>query len=79
MANGTFQALDFQDAIINLFTGNIGGCIGETSAIAILIGAVILLYKHIIGFTIPVSFIGTVFRFSGCLMEADSYLLPVLS
>ncbi|HEX2956274.1 MAG TPA: RnfABCDGE type electron transport complex subunit D [Chitinispirillaceae bacterium] len=54
MANGSFQALDFQDALFNLFTGNVGGCIGETSVVALLIGAVILLYKHIIGFTIPV-------------------------
>ncbi len=61
MTNGSFQALDFQDALINLFTGNIGGCIGETSAVALLIGAVILLYKHIIGFTIPVMYIGVVF------------------
>jgi electron transport complex protein RnfD len=61
MANGSFQALDFQDALFNLFTGNVGGCIGETSVVAILIGAVILLYKHIIGFTIPVMYIGTVF------------------
>jgi electron transport complex protein RnfD len=82
MANGTFQALDFQDAIINLFTGNIGGCIGETSAIAILIGAVILLYKHIIGFTIPVSFIGTVFLLfwlfngSGQLFTSGAIIVP---
>lgn len=61
MANGSFQALDFQDALVNLLTGNVGGCIGETSAVALLIGAVILLYKHIIGFTIPVMYIGTVF------------------
>lgn len=82
MANGTFQALDFQDAIINLFTGNIGGCIGETSAIALIIGAVILLYKHIIGFTIPVSFIGTVFLLfwlfngSGQLFTSGAIIVP---
>lgn len=82
MANGTFQALDFQDAIINLFTGNIGGCIGETSAIALLIGAVILLYKHIIGFTIPISFIGTVFLLfwlfngSGQVFTSGAIIVP---
>jgi electron transport complex protein RnfD len=57
---GIFEALDFQDALSNLILGNIGGCIGETSVIALIIGAVFLMYKHIIGFTVPVSFIGTV-------------------
>ncbi|HON10727.1 MAG TPA: RnfABCDGE type electron transport complex subunit D [Chitinispirillaceae bacterium] len=61
MMNGSFQALDFQDAIYNLFTGNVGGCIGETSAIALLLGAMILWYKRIIGFAIPLFYIGTVF------------------
>ena len=61
MANGSFQALDFQDALMNLFFGNVGGCLGETSALALLIGAIILLYKRIIGFSIPLAYIGTVF------------------
>ena len=47
-----------------LFFGNIGGTIGETSAIALLIGAGFLLYKKIIDWRIPLSFIGTVFVFS---------------
>jgi electron transport complex protein RnfD len=82
MANGSFQALDFQDALFNLFTGNIGGCIGETSALAILIGAVILLYKHIIGFTIPVAYIGMVFLLfwlfngSGQLFTSGAIIVP---
>jgi electron transport complex protein RnfD len=82
MANGSFQALDFQDALVNLFIGNVGGCIGETSAIAILIGAVILLYKHIIGFSIPVTFIGTAFLLfwlfngTGQLFTSGSIIVP---
>jgi len=47
-----------------LFLGNIGGCIGETSAIALLIGAAFLLYKKIIDWRIPAAFIGTVFVFA---------------
>ena len=46
---------------IQLFLGNVGGCIGETSAIAILIGASILLTLKIIDWRIPLSYIGTVF------------------
>jgi len=40
--------------------GNIGGCIGETSAMALLAGAIFLLAFGIISLSIPASFIGTV-------------------
>lgn len=45
----------------DLFFGNVGGCIGETSALAILIGAAYLLYKKIISWHVPAAYIGTVF------------------
>ncbi len=44
----------------SLFIGNIGGCIGETSAMFLLLGGAILLVRRIITWHIPVSFIGTV-------------------
>jgi len=47
-----------------LFFGNIGGTIGETSAIALLIGAGFLLYKKIIDWRIPSAYILTVLVFS---------------
>lgn len=43
-----------------LFLGNIGGCLGETSALALLLGAAFLLWKKIISWPIPVSYLGTV-------------------
>lgn len=43
-----------------LFLGNIGGSLGETSTLAILLGAAFLLYKKIIDWRIPVSYLGTV-------------------
>ncbi|MEA1971752.1 MAG: RnfABCDGE type electron transport complex subunit D, partial [Candidatus Cloacimonadota bacterium] len=49
------------DTINNLFIGYVGGVIGEVSALALLIGAVYLAWKHIIEWRIPVSYIGTVF------------------
>ncbi len=52
---------------ISLFVGNVSGSIGETSAIALLIGIGYLLYKKIIDFRIPVAFMGTVFFISGIL------------
>ncbi|MCK5145925.1 RnfABCDGE type electron transport complex subunit D [bacterium] len=44
----------------NLFWGRVGGCLGETSAILLLLGAVFLMYKRIIGWKIPFAYIGTV-------------------
>lgn len=41
--------------------GNIGGSIGETSVIAILIGAVYLLYRKQIDWRIPVGYVGSAF------------------
>lgn len=44
-----------------LFIGNIAGCLGETSALALLIGGFWLYYKGHIDWRIPVGFIGSVF------------------
>ena len=44
----------------SLFFGNTGGSLGETSALLLLIGAALLMYKRYITWQIPVSFIGTV-------------------
>lgn len=51
-------------SIIDLFLGNIGGAIGETSALALTIGGVYLLAKRVITWHIPVSVIATVFVLS---------------
>ena len=47
--------------ITQLLIGNIPGCIGETSVIALLIGGVYLIYKRYIKWYIPVTYIATVF------------------
>ena len=44
----------------SLFVGSVGGCIGETSALLLLIGAGYLFYKKYINYRIPLSFIATV-------------------
>jgi len=44
---------------MHLLSGNRAGSIGETSAIAILIGGLFLLYKKYISWHIPVSFLAT--------------------
>ncbi len=48
-------AATLQDA----FFGNIGGCIGEVCALAILIGAIYLLMRGVIDLRIPLMFLGT--------------------
>ncbi len=48
------------DSYHNLFLGKVGGCLGETSVLLILIGAIYLIYKRYIGLRIPVAYIGTV-------------------
>ena len=47
-------------SILDLFLGNVGGCIGETSALLLLIGLVYLLVRKVITVRIPLAYIGTV-------------------
>ena len=47
--------------LADLFLGKTGGTIGETSALALLIGAAFLLCIKVIDFRIPISYIGTFF------------------
>jgi electron transport complex protein RnfD len=49
-----------RDTYSGLLIGNVGGCIGETSALALLIGAAYLFYKKYITWHIPVTYIATV-------------------
>lgn len=69
---------------LTLFVGNHGGCIGETSALAILIGAAYLVIRRVIRLRVPLIFIGTVavgtwiFGGSGGLFTGDP-LYQILS
>ena len=45
--------------VMSLFLGNVQGTIGETSALAILIGAAVLLGTKVIDCRIPLTYIGT--------------------
>ena len=50
--------------LINLFTGNVGGCIGEISTVLLIIGGLFLIARKIITWHTPLSFIATVALFS---------------
>lgn len=58
--------------------GQMGGSVGEVSAFAILIGGIILLWRRVITWHIPLSFIGSAFLFSGILwlINPQQYIDP---
>lgn len=56
LKNGALDA-----SLKELVLGQVGGTIGETCAIALIIGGIYLLYKHVISWKIPVIYIATVF------------------
>ncbi len=47
--------------ILNAIFGNVGGCIGETCAAALILGGLYLLFRKVISWRIPVTYIATVF------------------
>ena len=48
------------DSLMDAFLGNVGGCIGETSVVLLLIGLVYLLIRKVLTLRIPLAYIGTV-------------------
>jgi electron transport complex protein RnfD len=79
--------LKFQDAILegtltsirDLFFGNTGGCLGETSALALLLGALFLLYKKIIDWRIPAGIFVSLTLFTGIfwVINPGKYATPL--
>lgn len=51
--------LPFDEGYLHIFFGNIPGCIGEVSALLLLLGTIYLFIKKIITWEIPVFYIGT--------------------
>ena len=48
------------ESVLEMFLGNVGGSMGETSALLLLIGFVYLLVRKVVTLRIPAAFIGTV-------------------
>lgn len=59
------EAMQAQFSNMDLLMGNIGGCLGETSALLLLLGGIFLIVKKIIRWETPVAFIGTLVVLSG--------------
>jgi len=56
---------------MQLFMGQMGGSLGEVSAVALLLGFAWMIYRKIITWHIPVVMIATVYVFTGILWLAD--------
>jgi len=81
LGNLKFQEAAAQDILTplnDLFWGNTGGCLGETSAVALLFGAFILLYKKTIDWRIPLGIILALSVFTGVfwLMNPNKFAPP---
>ena len=78
--HGDAAALGQLPDSLSLLLGQNGGCLGEVSALALLIGLAYMLWKKIITWHIPVSILATVFVFSGImhLVDPAKYVSPVL-
>ena len=68
-ANGTLPTL------LEMFIGNRGGAIGETCALALILGGAYLVWRKVISWHTPVIFIGTVFVIS--LIATGSFNLAL--
>ncbi|RHJ85395.1 RnfABCDGE type electron transport complex subunit D [Parabacteroides sp. AM08-6] len=60
-------ALDKLPAVSDMLVGNMGGSLGEVSALALILGLFYMLWKKIITWHIPVSVLATVFVFTGIM------------
>ena len=69
--HGDTEALSQLPSVLDLFLGNNPGCVGEISAVALLLGLAYMLWKKIITWHIPVSILLTVFVFASILNLVD--------
>lgn len=63
---------------VDMLMGQMGGSLGEVSAIALIIGGLFMLIRKIITWHIPVAFIGSSFLFAAVLhlINSDIYIDP---
>ncbi len=67
-----------QYSYMDMFLGNTPGCLGETCAIALIIGGIYLIYKQVISAIIPVTYIATVFVLT-LIMPGQDPVMHILS
>ena len=81
VAGATPLASDKATSLMDLFLGLHGGAIGETCAVALLVGFIYLLVRRVITWHLPVAFVGCVFICSFFMesMDITAALAAVLS
>lgn len=65
--------IDALPSLADMFLGVRGGCIGETSVLALLIGGIYLIVRRVISWHTPVIFVGTVFVLTALLGQQPVY------
>lgn len=75
MLTGKLPAVQSAD-YLNYLTGNMAGCLGEVSAVAVLIGAAYLFWRRIITWHIPLTFVVTVAVLTGIFWLVDPTRYP---
>lgn len=68
------------EQLVAAFTGQIGGCLGETSALALLIGGAYLLIRRTINFRISLAVLFSAFVFANIvyMIDSDTYISPLV-
>ncbi len=82
LGNLKFQSAISQGTLTplkDLFLGNTGGCLGETSAAALLLGAAFLFFRRVIDWRIPLGIILSLGAFAGIfwLVDPQTYASPL--
>ena len=65
--------IDQLPSLMNMFLGVRGGCLGETSVLALLLGGIYLVIRKVITWHTPVVYIATVFLFTLALGQQPVY------
>ncbi len=75
---GQVEAQAIQGQAQWAFWGEVGGCLGETSSLALLVGGIYLLVRRTITFHIPLAVLlsATVFAGVGWLLRPEAYVRP---
>ncbi|MBN2802808.1 MAG: RnfABCDGE type electron transport complex subunit D [Deltaproteobacteria bacterium] len=75
LAEGGKKAVELLSHNSDIFIGQMNGSLGETSGILLLLGGAFLIYKKIISWHIPLSFLGAMAVFAGItnIINPDKY------
>ena len=79
IVNNIYSMLLSTNTLVNIFIGNIGGCIGEVSAAALILGGIFLILKRVIDWRVPFFYVFTVFILTGLLASSKGHLFAPIN